>query len=107
MIEQTLIQAALTLIKMFDGTKSKCEAWMEVIENAAQISGQNTICISFTKLTGSPLLTANRLQTRLSNLTSAELKNELSMQYSIIPSDTHATQAYTHLEQSLDELLDN
>ena len=29
------------------------------------------------------------------------------MQYPVIPSDTHATQAFTHLEQGLDELLDN
>ena len=29
------------------------------------------------------------------------------MQYSIIPSYTHATQAFTHLEQGLDELLDD
>ena len=27
------------------------------------------------------------------------------MQYSIIPFDTHATQAFTHLEQGLDKLL--
>ena len=36
-----------------------------------------------------------------------ELKNELSMQYSIIPSDTHAAQAFTQLEQGPDELLDD
>ena len=29
------------------------------------------------------------------------------MQYSIIPSDTHATQAFTNLEQHPDELLDD
>ena len=29
------------------------------------------------------------------------------MQYSFIPSDTHTTQAFTHLEQGLDEFLDN
>ena len=34
-----------------------------------------------------------------------EIKKELSMQYSIILSDTHATQAFTHFEQGLDELL--
>ena len=32
MVEQTIIQAALTSIEMFDGTKSKFEAWMEAIE---------------------------------------------------------------------------
>ena len=28
------------------------------------------------------------------------------MQYSLIPLDAHATQAFTHLEEGLDELLD-
>ena len=36
-----------------------------------------------------------------------ELKKELSIQYSVIPSDTHAAQTFTHLEQCLDELHDD
>ena len=64
MIEQTIIQAALTSIETLDVTKSKLEAWTEFIKNAVQISGQNAVHIAFTKLTGSPLLTANRLKTR-------------------------------------------
>ena len=32
MIEQTIIQAALTSIEMFDGTKSKFEVWTEATE---------------------------------------------------------------------------
>ena len=53
---------------MFNGTKSKFKAWMEAIENVAQISGQNAISMAFSKLTGFPLLTANRLKTRLPHL---------------------------------------
>ena len=71
----------------------------------AQISGQNAIHVAFSKLIVSPLLTANRLKTRLPNLTLADLKKELSIQYSITPPDTYATQAFTHLEQGPDELL--
>ena len=37
----------------------------------------------------------------------ADLKKELSMQYSIIPSNIHTTQAFTCLEQGPDELLDD
>ena len=37
----------------------------------------------------------------------AECKKEISMQYSVIPSDTHATLAFTNLEQGPDDLLDN
>ena len=53
-------------------------------QNAAQISGQNTIHIAFSKLTGSPLSTVNRLKTGSPNLMWTELKKELSMQYSVI-----------------------
>ena len=42
--------------------KGKFKAWSEAIKNAAQISGQNPIHIAFKELTGSPLLTANRLK---------------------------------------------
>ena len=35
-----------------------------------------------------------------------ELKRELSMQYSVIPMESHVTQAFTQLEQGPDELLD-
>ena len=52
---------------------------MESIENAAQISGQNAICIDFSKLTGSPPSTANRLKTRSPNLMWMELKGELAL----------------------------
>ena len=55
-------------------TKSTFEVLIESIENAVQISGQNAICIAFSKLTGSPLLTANRLKARSPNLTRMELK---------------------------------
>ena len=91
MVEQTIMQAALSSIGMFDGTKSKFETWMESIENAVQISGQNAICMAFSKFTGSPLSTANRLKARSPNLVWTEVKKELSMQYSVIPSDSHAT----------------
>ena len=62
MKEKTIIQAALTSIETFDGTKGKFETCMESIANAVQLSGQNAICIAFSKLTESPLLTANRLK---------------------------------------------
>ena len=40
MIEQLTIQATLSPTEMFNGTKSKFEAWTESIENEVQISGQ-------------------------------------------------------------------
>ena len=74
MVEQMIVQTAITSIETFDATNSNFKAWTEAIKNTAQISGQNTICIAFSKLTGSPLLTANRLKTRSSNLMLADLK---------------------------------
>ena len=42
-IDQTIIQAALSLKETFNGTTNKFEAWTESIENAAQISGQDIL----------------------------------------------------------------
>ena len=60
-IEKTIIQAALSSIKTFDGTKNKFEGWTESAENGAQISCQDTLCIVFSKMTGSQLSSANTL----------------------------------------------
>ena len=65
------------------------------MENAVQILGQNSICIAFSKLTVSPISTANRLKAQSANIIWTELKRELSTEYSIIPSESHATQAFT------------
>ena len=62
MIEKNIIQAALASIKMFDGAKTKFEVWIESINNAVPISGQNAIFIACSKFTGSLLLTAKRLK---------------------------------------------
>ena len=91
MIEQTIIQAVLSGRETIDGTKSKFEVWVESIENAVPISGQNTMHITLSTLTGSLLSTANRLKARSPNLIWMELKRESFMQYSVIPSDSHAT----------------
>ena len=58
------------------------------------------------KMTGGPLSSAKRVKAQSPNLTWLELKRELLMVYSIIQSDSHATQDFTQLEQGLDELLD-
>ena len=93
MIEQAIIQVALSSIETFDGTESKFKVWTESIENTAQISGQDMLCIALSKMTGSPLSSANRLKAQSPNLVLIELKLELSLQYSAIPFDSHATQA--------------
>ena len=62
MIKQAIIQAALSIPQTFDGTNGKFKVWRELVENEAQISGQDTLCIAFSKMTSSPLSSANRLK---------------------------------------------
>ena len=50
MKEKTIVQVTLSSIECFDGIKSKFKAWTESIENAAQISGQHTLNITFSKM---------------------------------------------------------
>ena len=57
------------------------------------------------QMIGSPLTSVHRLRHRSPNLMWRELKSELSRQYSSIPFNSHATQAFAHLQQGLDELL--
>ena len=106
MIQQTIIQPAPSSIETFDCTKSILEALAESIENTAKILGQNTICIAFSKMTGSLLSSANRSKAQLPNLTWTELKRELSIQYSVILSNSHARHAFAWLKHGPDELLD-
>ena len=60
MIDQTIMQGALSPIETFAGTKSKLKAWTWSTENAAQISGWDKLCITFSKMAGSPLSLANK-----------------------------------------------
>ena len=55
---------------------------------------QDTICLAFSKWMVSPLSLANGLKAQSPNLMRMELKRELPMQYSAIPYDIHATQAF-------------
>ena len=49
MVEQPIIQAAITSEETFSGTKSKFESWIASLENAVQILGQNILHIGFQK----------------------------------------------------------
>ena len=62
MIEQTIIQAAISSMETFNDTEDKFKAWTESEENAVQISGQDTLCEAFPKVTVSLLSSENRLK---------------------------------------------
>ena len=68
MTQQTIVQT-LASTETFDGIKTKFEAQTGPIKNAVPISGQNAVCIAFSKSTGSPHLTVNRLKARSPYLT--------------------------------------
>ena len=67
MIKQAIIQAALSSIETTDA-QNKFKAWTESEENVAQISGQDTLHITFSKMTGSPLSSANSVKAQSPNL---------------------------------------
>ena len=76
------------------------------MEKAAQILGQDILCIEFSEMVRSSLTSAFRLRDYLPHLTWKDLKGELLRQYSKIPFDSHATQAFYHLQQGSDEILE-
>ena len=74
MVEQPINHAAIFAMETFDGTKGKFESWIVFVENAALISGQNILCIAFSKMVGSPLTQACWLRDHLPHLTWNNLK---------------------------------
>ena len=62
MVDQTIIQAAKSSVESFDGNKDKSEAWIALVENAAQLSGKDTLQIAFSKMVGLPLIQFTELE---------------------------------------------
>ena len=58
-----------------------------------------------TKLTGAPLQVATCLQDRMVNVTWEELQKELTINFSPLPYDNHASQAFTNPMQGPEEFL--
>ena len=79
-MEQSIIQAAISSVETYDGTKSKSEAWTASVENAAQVSKQSILHISFSKMIGPPLTSACRLRDHFPYLMWWDLRSELSRQ---------------------------
>ena len=56
-------------MKNIDGTKSKVELLTAPVENAAQISNQDILCIAISMMIGPPLTSAHSLRDCLPYLT--------------------------------------
>ena len=105
---QALQQSMLNSIKIFNGTnKSKFTSWAQSVENATRLCNLDTLIIALSKLQGPSLKSASYLESKEVNsgkqLDWYSLKKHLTSNYSEIPYDTHAINAYDSLHQGSDE----
>ena len=105
---QALQQSTLNSMKIFDGNnKSKFTSWVQSVENAAKLCNLDTLSIALSKLQGPPLKSACFLESiEVSSgkqLNWHSLKKHLTTNYSEIPYDTHAINAYDNLHQGSNE----
>ena len=105
---QPLQQATLTSINTFDRTKkAEFSTWTQSIENAVRICTFDAINIALTKLQGASLKSAIYLEGKEMStgkkLSGTTLKQNLTANYSEIPHDTHAINAYDTLQQGIEE----
>ena len=101
-------QSTLNSIKTFDGTnKAEFATWAQSIRNAARRCNLDALSIALSKLQGAPLKSANYLEGKETNSGRkhcwSTLKQHLTSNYSEIPYDTHAINAYDMLQQGTDE----
>ena len=87
---------------MFDGTnKAEFATWAQSIENTVRLCNLDALNIALSKLQGAPLKSANYLEGRETNsgkkLSWTTLKQHLTSNYSEIPCDKHAINAYDTL----------
>ena len=74
-------------------------------QNAATLSHQDPIDVAMTKLTSASLQVAACLWDRVVNVTWKELQKELTINFSPLPYDSHASQAFANLIQGPEESL--
>ena len=94
-----LQQSVLNSITIFNGSnKAEFTVWAPNIENAAILCHLDTLNIALSKLQGALLKSANYLETKEANagktLIWSTLRQYLTRNYSEIPYDTHAINAY-------------
>ena len=104
---QPLQQTILNSINMFDGTKkAEFATWVQSIENTVKICNLDAINITLSKLQGAPLKSAIYLEGKETStgkkLSWITLKEHLTANYSEIPYDTHAINAFDTLQQGAD-----
>ena len=101
----------MNFIKIFDGSnKAKFTTWAQSVENAVRLCHLDTLSIVLLKLQGTLLKSASYLETKEVNagktLVWSTLKKHLTSNYSEIPYDTHAINAYDGLQQGNNESME-
>ena len=103
-----LQQSTLNSIKIFNRTnKTEFSLWAQNIENAAKLCNLDTLHISLSKLQGAPLRSAKYLEGKETNSGKrfcwSTLKQHLTSNYSKIPYNTNAINAYDTLQQGTED----
>ena len=106
MVELSFIQAFISSVELFDGNKSKFESWIASMKNAGQISGQDILCINFSKMVKISTYFTHMLRDCLPHLTWKDLKSQLLRQYSTIPFQQLCHPSHCLLQQGSYELLE-
>ena len=94
LVEQPIIQAAITSVETVNDTKCKFESLIGSVENAAQILKQDVLCIAFSKMIGSPDTSVHELRDHVPYVMWKDLKSEPLRQYSTTPFECHATPSF-------------
>ena len=105
---QALQQSTLDSINIFNGNnKSKFTSWAQSVENAAKLCNLDTLNITLSKQQGPPLKLAHFLKSKETSsgmqLDWHSLNKHLTTNYSEIPYDMHAINAYDNLHQGGNE----
>ena len=105
---QALQQSTLNSIKIFNSNnKSEFTLWGQSVENGAKLCNLDTLTIMLSKLQGPLLKLACFLKSKEissgKQLNWHSLKKHLTINYSEIPHDTHAINAYDNLHQGSNE----
>ena len=106
---QALQQSTLNSIKIFDSNnKSEFTSWAQSVENVAQLCNLDALTIMLFELQGPPLQSAHFLKKKKEissgkQLNWHSLKKHLTTNYSEIPYDMHAINAYDSLHQASSE----
>ena len=108
---QLLQQATLNSINTFDGTKkAEVATWAKSIENTARICNLDVINIALSKLHGASLKSAIYLEGKEMStgrkLSWTTIKQHLTANYSEIPYNAHAINAYDALQQGMEESIE-